>query len=96
MTARKPLLVAAVIAGAALVGAAPAVGISPREECVQAGGTFKKVQGTQTCTFTTTPGKNRGGVTKVEKVSQKGSSRSSHPEEEKKGVDNRGGFHPHG
>ena len=96
MELRKPLLLAAIAAGAALVAAAPAAGISPRDECELAGGTFKKVNGTQTCVFTTTPGKNRGGVTKVEEVSQKGSSRSSHPEEEKKGVNNRGGFHEHG
>ena len=96
MTLRKPMLVAAIVAGAALVAAAPAAGISPRDECEQLGGTFAKVNGTQTCTFTTTPGNNQGGVTKVKEDSQKGSSRSSHPEEETEGVDNHGGFHPHG
>ena len=70
-----------------------AYAISPRDECEQAGGTFTKVQGTQTCTFSETPGNNQGGVTKDTDVSQKGSSRSSHPEETEFCVNNRGGEH---
>ena len=92
MTTRKMLLLAAV-AGGALLGAGTAQAISPAQECELAGGTFSKVNGTQHCTFVTVPGKNRGGVTKVRDESQKGSSRSSHPEEETEGVKNRGGFH---
>lgn len=73
--------------------AAPAMAISPEQECVLAGGTYEKVGGTQTCTFTETPGNNQGGVTKETDESQKGSSRSSHPEEEEDCVDNNGGTH---
>jgi hypothetical protein len=73
--------------------AGTAFAISPRDECELAGGTFSKVQGTQTCTFSETPGNNQGGVTKDTDVSQKGSSRSSHPEEEQFCVNNRGGEH---
>ena len=67
--------------------------ISPEQECELAGGTFTKEKGTQTCTFVETPGKNQGGVTKTETESQKGSSRSAHPEEEEDCVVNRGGTH---
>jgi hypothetical protein len=70
-----------------------ALAASPRAECEAAGGTFVKVQGTQTCTFAEVPGNNQGGVTKETDVSQKGSSRSSHPEEEEFCVGNRGGRH---
>lgn len=82
-------LVAALVASIALTSTA----ISPREECEAAGGTYEKVRGTQTCTFTTTPGNNQGGVTKEETDSQKGSSRSSHPEETSTCVNNNGGLH---
>lgn len=67
--------------------------ISPQQECEEAGGTFTKVQGTQTCTFSETPGNNQGGVTKDTEESQKGSSRSSHPSEEETCVNNNGGEH---
>ncbi len=70
-----------------------AYAISPQQECEQAGGTFVKVGGTQTCTFSETPGKNQGDVTKDTDVSQKGSSRSSHLEEDAYCVNNKGGGH---
>ena len=70
-----------------------ALAASPSSECEQAGGTFAKVQGTQTCTFAEIPGNNQGGVTKVTDVSQKGSSRSSHPEDSEYCVGNSGGRH---
>ena len=70
-----------------------AAALSPTNECEGAGGTFTKTGGTQTCTFTDTPGNNQGGVTKETDVSQKGSSRSSHPEDTKKCVNNSGGEH---
>ena len=70
-----------------------ALAASPQSECEAAGGTFTKVSGTQTCTFAEAPGNNQGGVEKETDVSQKGSSRSSHPEEEEYCVDNRGGRH---
>jgi hypothetical protein len=41
-----------------------ALAASPRAECEAAGGTFAKVQGTQTCTFAEVPGSNQGGVVK--------------------------------
>lgn len=82
-------LVIAILASFAL----SATAISPRDECELAGGAFTKVGGTQTCSFTETPGNNQGGVTKETDLSQKGSSRSSHPEDSKQCVDNRGGEH---
>lgn len=89
----RKLITALGVAAALATGGGVALAESPAQECEATGGTFAKEQGTQTCTITTTPGKNQGGVTKVEEESQKGSSRSSHPEEESKGVSNRGGFH---
>ena len=70
-----------------------ALAASPQSECEAAGGTFTKVQGTQTCTFAEAPGNNQGGVVKETDVSQKGSSRSSHPEAEEYCVENSGGTH---
>ena len=82
-------LVVAVVMSVALTTTA----ISPQEECEQAGGTYVKVQGTQTCTFVEVPGNNLGGVTKEDNDSQKGSSRSSHPEETSVCVNNSAGPH---
>lgn len=66
---------------------------SPRSECEAAGGTYTKVQGTQSCVFAEAPGNNQGGVTKETDVTQKGSSRSAHPEEEEYCVANKPGRH---
>jgi hypothetical protein len=82
-------LVISMLASFALIASA----ISPTNECELAGGTFTKVGGTQTCNFVETPGNNLGGVTKETDVSQKGSSRSSHPEDTRNCVDNSGGNH---
>lgn len=82
-------LVFAILASFAVMATA----LSPTDECELAGGVFSKVSGTQSCTFSDTPGNNQGGVTKETEVSQKGSSRSSHPEDLKKCVDNNGGEH---
>ena len=92
MRAWKGLVVAG-LAAVALGIPSSAGAISPRDECENQGGVFFKVGGTQTCLISTTPGNNQGGVTKEESESQKGSSRSSHPEETERCVNNRGGRH---
>ncbi len=83
----------ALVAGLVLAFSPAANAASDRAECEGAGGTFEKEQGVATCTFTTVPGNNRGGVTKTEEQSQKGSFKSAHPTEEENCVNNRGGSH---
>jgi hypothetical protein len=94
---RRGFLGAAAVGLGGLLGLARASGvgaISPREYCETVlGGTYQNVNGTKTCVTSDTPGKNRGGVTKEETTSQKGSFNSSHPREEEDCVNNRGGSH---
>ena len=87
------LLAALVLALAAVVFAPVAPAASPQSQCEAQGGVFQNVNGTKTCTITTTPGNNQGGVTKEETQSQKGSFNSSHPRTEEDCVVNRGGSH---
>ncbi len=92
-TVARVLLVGLLLTTFLFVSAGAALAASPQQECEAAGGTFSKTRGTQTCTFSETPGNNQGGVTKDTDVSQKGSSRSSHPEESQHCVTNNGGTH---
>ncbi len=82
-------LVIAILASFAVLATA----LSPADECELAGGVFDKVKGTQSCTFSDAPGNNQGGVVKETDVTQKGSSRSAHPEETEYCVNNNGGVH---
>jgi hypothetical protein len=94
---RRGFLGAAAVSLGGLLGLARASGvgaISPREYCETVlGGTYQNVNGTKTCVTSDTPGRNRGGVTKEETTSQKGSFNSSHPQQEEDCVNNRGGSH---
>lgn len=67
--------------------------ISDEQACTDSGGVYSNDHGTKTCTYTTTPGNNQGGVTKTEEDSQKGSFSSSHPLTEEDCVNNNGGNH---
>ena len=82
-------MVMAILASFAILASA----LSPTDECELAGGVFDKVSGTQSCTFSDPPGNNQGDVVKETEISQKGSSRSSHPEDTARCVDNNGGTH---
>lgn len=88
---KLPALAAAAIL--VLGSAGTALAISPQDECEAAGGVFSKSGGTQSCLISVAPGNNQGGVTKDTETSQKGSSRSSHPEDTDKSITNRGGTH---
>ena len=79
--------IAAALALTTLLSAAPALADPLPDNC-------RREQGTVYCVEEDTPGNNRGGVTKTETTSQKGSLQSSHPEEDEGDcVENRGGIH---
>lgn len=78
----------------ATVGSAgSALAISDADACDEQGGVYENYQGTKTCTITTSPGNNQGGVTKDESHAVKGSFSSSHPHETEDCVNNNGGSH---
>lgn len=89
----RVFILSMVVVAAMTLTAVGAFAASPRAECEAQGGTFSKSGGTQTCTIAEAPGNNQGGVTKEESTSQKGSSRSSHPSDTEKCVNNSGGRH---
>jgi hypothetical protein len=91
----RNLVVVLVVVAFGLVFVPTADAISDAQQCEQSGGTYEKVQGVSTCTTVNEPPNqpNSGGVSKTEEDQQKGSFKSSHPEEEENCVNNNGGAH---
>ena len=70
-----PAAAAAVMAAALLVATAPAYAVSDAQACDDAGGTYTKEGGTSSCALPV------GQSDNVKIIDQKGSYKSSHPEE---------------
>jgi hypothetical protein len=90
---RAKLISLVLVLGFGLVFVPAVNAVESKQECEAQGGIYANDQGTKSCTITTTPGNNQGGVTKTNETEQKGSFSSSHPRDEEDCVNNGGGSH---